>query len=306
MNLPRLSNNGSTPYNPKNFIATWAATMSAVEGGLNNGASDGGALLEDVLRAGRVADTDFFTTDAGQPSVPPSPALAVLLQNGVWFVQGQRVVIDEPEPLSGLLIPAPANQPDGVYGYVSVLDVDTGDGIEPSLEITPEHWDGALHPEWSAAGYACIGLVKTDDSHVLSIEPVVDGAYVADVIPPWPALLRKILTLAAPGGGGGDVTQAMLDAAVDALNARIDALRDELGGNVTGVTNDSPFLAVNVARLIGTAVDLNPETAPRFIAAINMPHATGHGQLWGDGAAPLVMVGKSSNAVVDYETGVLR
>lgn len=191
INLPRISNDEGSPYNPANFIATWAATMDALEGALGNGVS-GGGYDQDLLGAGRIAGLDYLSGDATAPRTPSSPSLTLELPNAKWFVEGQKIEIDD--PFDFLVIGGvPADQAAGVYGYVSLSDND-----DAPLEITPEHWSTTLRPAWTAAGLACVGLVKTDDTTVLEID-----ATHADVILPNPVIRQWLKSLSAPVSGGG-------------------------------------------------------------------------------------------------------
>lgn len=226
MNLPRISNDGESQYNPGNFIATWDAAMSAIEEGLTGG---GGGYDQALLGAGRIVGPEYLSTDPQGPQQPSSPSLTVRLPGAIWFVEGARVEIDDPLGFI-ILSGVPANQPNGVYGYVSLTDA----GANP-LEITPSHWSTTLHPEWTAAGLACIGLVKTDASTVLEIVPEH-----ADVILNLPAIKAWLeqLANAAPGPGGTSYWGALQKSATDgtSIQSAIDAAIAAAAGEGSGGT----------------------------------------------------------------------
>jgi hypothetical protein len=293
-----------TKEHAKTWTTFWNGHVVSVVNSLGAGNS---GIASHIFTAGRLAAADFFTTDSTAPTVPPSPSGVVAIPNGWWLVEGNLVEVNEDGGF--LFLAVELNQPDGLYYYLTATQVDLGEdeGTGYVLAIDATRTGAVYDPAHAAAGFPSLGLVKTDFETVTSVNAKPPHA---DVLPPYVSLVAFVLGLMA-GGDNDAVTHAQLDAAlapilaaIAALQLALAALQNSIDTGVTGVQNDSPIMTINLARLIGAAVDQNPQTARRFLAAIDMPHATGDAQQWGEEVAPDVVVG--GTAIVDYVQGEIR
>ena len=267
-------------FTPDEMPRAWDMTMEELE---SLGAGSASGLDPLITGYGRIAGRDYFSTDATAPRVPSSPALVLEIPNAMWFVEGRKILVDEP---NGALIIAgvPANAQK--YGYISAREIEDSGG-EWTLEITPEHWFDELQPELSAAGLACIGHVTSDFDSVTDI----DGADVDVIVPNF--VLSRVLKnlLKAPTGGGGGIlsfmttqtvspedsttNKAYVDGLIQDLAATIESTRAT--GGVDAFPDNTTILVDHVALLTAGVGEVNPPAIERLQISV-MGAGFGHGQ----------------------------
>lgn len=249
-------------FTPDKFPQWVAYIASTLEGDSSGG---GGGSNPLITGYGRIAGSDYFSTDLNAPRVPETPSLTVEIPNATYVVGARNVTVDEPGSflsLSGV----PPNMA-GKYGYLTARAIEDSGG-EFTLEILPSNWFDVLQPALSEAGLTCIGKVTSDADSVTAI----DGTS-ADVIVPLSALRAQIKILGGAGKGEaaptGEVSRTefnLLKNGMETLQGQIADLEAKLASQ-SGASElfPQPFalLADEIAINRAGLAEVNPHAVER-------------------------------------------
>lgn len=240
-------------------------------------------------------------------------ALLVTKSGGVWQAGAGAALIElGDESGSGLLV---YTQTDGLTEAVQTPVVSQTLYIHLSLQVPDDVTaPGALDSLVGDAPLLSVSDVE-NEPHSLLLASVNDTGVLTDrrafslsvLLAQEMARLRARLdaldTPAAPGAVGVTPAQfGALQKRVSDLEGALDIYRQNAGNDaVVGTQETSSSLIVNMGKLIGNIVNLDPTSARQFLAGIDIPDATGDSQNLNGTAQGQARIG--GNAFYDEESG---
>lgn len=296
-------------FTPDEFPRAWDLTVAEIE--VSQGSpstSDGGFDLA-LWGCGRVAGADFFDGDATQIALPPSPSLALFLPAALYFVGDEDGTIHRFEPVSRTLLGVPALLDDSV-GYLRAVPVEDGAG-EMALELFG--WETTADAAKVALGFPCVGHVSSGTDAVTDVSNedatvIWPGPVVREIVSTLRKNLDALDTPITDGDGSGGITPAQFGALqkrVSDLESALADLRAQIGNDsVVGVKETPSSLIINSGKAMAQIVNLDPSSAKHFRAGIDIPDATGDGQILNGLTQGAGHIG--GNATYDPETGSIH